>query len=138
MSRQELRDDMKQTEGNPQIKARIRKIQRSVRRQQTATAPRKLRPSVVTNPTHYAVALRYELEMEAPVVVSKGRDLLAQKIKDVARWQATSRLWRIRRWPRRLYRTRRGRPGHTRETLHRRRRNPGRDIPSPSRRCGSR
>ena len=43
---------------------------------------------VVTNPTHYAVALRYELEMEAPVVVSKGRDLLAQKIKDIARWQA--------------------------------------------------
>lgn len=69
------------------IKARIRKIQRSVRRQQLLRAT-ETATVVVTNPTHYAVALRYELEMEAPVVVSKGRDLLAQKIKDVARWQA--------------------------------------------------
>ncbi len=87
MSRQELRDDFKETEGNPQIKARIRKIQRSVRRQQLLRAT-ETATVVVTNPTHYAVALRYEIEMEAPVVVSKGRDLLAQRIKDVARWQA--------------------------------------------------
>lgn len=86
MSRQELRDDFKETEGNPEIKTRIRKIQRSVRRQQLLRAT-ETATVVVTNPTHYAVALRYEMEMEAPVVVSKGRDLLAQKIKEVARWQ---------------------------------------------------
>ena len=41
---------------------------------------------VITNPTHYAVALRYEMEMAAPIVVAKGRDFLAQEIKEVARW----------------------------------------------------
>lgn len=86
MSRQELRDDFKETEGNPEIKARIRRIQRNMRRQQLLRAT-ETATVVVTNPTHYAVALRYAMEMEAPVVVSKGRDLLAQKIKDVARWQ---------------------------------------------------
>jgi len=86
MTRQELRDDFKETEGNLQIKARIRRIQRSLRRQQLLKAT-ETATVVVTNPTHYAVALRYEMEMEAPVVVAKGRDLLAQRIKDVARWQ---------------------------------------------------
>jgi len=86
MTRQELRDDFKETEGNPETKARIRRIQRNVRRQQLLRAT-ETATVVVTNPTHYAVALRYELDMEAPVVVSKGRDLLAQKIKEVARWQ---------------------------------------------------
>jgi flagellar biosynthetic protein FlhB len=42
---------------------------------------------VITNPTHFAVALKYEMDMEAPVVVAKGRDLLAQEIREVARWQ---------------------------------------------------
>jgi flagellar biosynthesis protein FlhB len=41
---------------------------------------------VVTNPTHFAVALKYEMDMEAPIVIAKGRDLLAQEIKEVARW----------------------------------------------------
>jgi flagellar biosynthesis protein FlhB len=86
MSRQELRDDFKETEGSPETKARIRRIQRSVRRQQLLRAT-EVATVVVTNPTHYAVALRYEMEMEAPIVVSKGRDLLAQKIKEIARWQ---------------------------------------------------
>jgi flagellar biosynthetic protein FlhB len=85
MTRQELRDDYKETEGSPETKARIRKIQRSLRRQQLLRAT-ETATVVVTNPTHYAVALRYELDMEAPIVVSKGRDLLAQTIKDVARW----------------------------------------------------
>jgi len=86
MSRQELRDDIKETEGSPETKARIRRIQRSLRRQQLLRAT-ETATVVVTNPTHYAVALRYEMEMEAPVVMSKGRDLLAQRIKQVARWQ---------------------------------------------------
>jgi flagellar biosynthesis protein FlhB len=86
MSRQELRDDFKETEGSPETKARIRRIQRTVRRQQLLRAT-EMATVVVTNPTHYAVALRYEMAMEAPIVVSKGRDLLAQKIKEIARWQ---------------------------------------------------
>jgi len=85
MSRQDLREEVKDTEGNPQIKGRVRKIQRLMRRQQLLKAT-KTATVVVTNPTHYAVALRYEPDMVAPVVVSKGRDLLAQKIKEVARW----------------------------------------------------
>ena len=85
MSREELREEHKETEGNPAIKARIRRLQRQVQRRQmlidaeTATV-------VVTNPTHFAVALKYEPHMEAPIVVAKGRDQLAQEIKDVARW----------------------------------------------------
>ena len=86
MSRQEIREDIKETEGSPETKGRIRKIQRSLRRQQALRAT-ETATVVVTNPTHYAVALLYELEMEAPVVVAKGRNLLAQRIKEVARWQ---------------------------------------------------
>lgn len=85
MTRQELREDFKETEGHPEIKARIRKIQRGLRRRQLLRAT-ETATVVVTNPTHYAVALRYELQMEVPIVVAKGRDLLALKIKDVARW----------------------------------------------------
>ncbi len=89
MSRQELRDEAKESEGNPQVKGRIRKIQREMRRRQmlrdTETAS-----VVITNPTHFAVALRYEMDMEAPVVVAKGRDLLAEEIKQVARWHGVS------------------------------------------------
>ena len=85
MSREELRQEFKETEGNPAVKSRIRQLQRRVRRQQmlkdaqTATV-------VIANPTHFAVALRYELNMPAPLVVAKGRDLLAEQIKEVARW----------------------------------------------------
>jgi flagellar biosynthesis protein FlhB len=86
MSRQEVREDVKETEGSPETKARIRRIQRSLRRQQLLRAT-ETATVVVTNPTHFAVALRYELDMESPVVVSKGRDLLAQRIKEAARWQ---------------------------------------------------
>jgi len=85
MSREEVREEFKETDGNPAIKARIRRLQRQVRRQQmlrdsqTATV-------VIANPTHFSVALKYEPHMEAPVVVAKGRDFLAEKIKEVARW----------------------------------------------------
>jgi flagellar biosynthesis protein FlhB len=85
MSRQDLKDEAKQTEGNPQIKGRIRRLQRSLRRRQMLRDTEKA-SVVITNPTHFAVALRYEMEMEAPIVIAKGRDLLAQEIKEVARW----------------------------------------------------
>lgn len=85
MSRQDMKDEAKQTEGNPAIKGRIRRLQRSLRRRQMLRDTEKA-SVVITNPTHFAVALRYEMEMEAPIVIAKGRDFLAQEIKEVARW----------------------------------------------------
>jgi len=86
MTRQEMRDEMKETDGNPAIKGRVRTLQRELRRRQQLRAAATA-TVVVTNPTHFAVALRYEIDMDAPVVVAKGRDLLAQKIKEIARWE---------------------------------------------------
>jgi len=81
MSKQDLRDEMKESEGNPQTKMRIRRLQRDVRRRRmmdevkTATA-------VIVNPTHYAVAIRYHHEtMDAPLVVAKGKNYLALRIR---------------------------------------------------------
>lgn len=85
MSKQEMRQEMKENEGDPGIKGRIRRLQRQVRRQQMLKAT-ETATVVVTNPTHFAVALRYGREMPAPVVVAKGRDLIAEQIKEVARW----------------------------------------------------
>lgn len=85
MSRQELRDELKQTDGNPAVKGRIRRLQRQLRRRQMLRDTEKA-SVVITNPTHFAVALLYELSMEAPIVVAKGKDFLAQEIKEVARW----------------------------------------------------
>jgi flagellar biosynthesis protein FlhB len=83
MTRQEIRDEMKQTEGSPETKSRIRRIQRQSRRRQMLKAAESA-TVVITNPTHYAVALRYEEAMSAPIVVAKGLDNLAVKIKEVA------------------------------------------------------
>lgn len=85
MSKQELRQEHKDTEGDPTIKGRIRRMQRQARRQQMLKAA-ETATAVVTNPTHFAVALRYERDMPAPMVVAKGRDLIAEQIKEVARW----------------------------------------------------
>jgi flagellar biosynthesis protein FlhB len=81
MSKQDVREEQKQTEGNPQIKMRIRRLQRDTRRRRmmedvkTATA-------LIVNPTHYAVAIRYHHEsMAAPVVVAKGKNYLAARIR---------------------------------------------------------
>lgn len=85
MTRQELREELKRLEGDPLVKARIRRIQREVaRRRMMQEVPSA--DAVVTNPTHYAVALRYEAAaMEAPRVVAKGRNRLAERIKEIAR-----------------------------------------------------
>jgi flagellar biosynthetic protein FlhB len=85
MSKQEIRDEAKDTDGNPQIKARIRRIQREMRRKnmmrEVATAT-----AVIVNPTHYAVAIRYEQgTMTAPQVVAKGKNYLAARIRARAR-----------------------------------------------------
>ena len=84
MSRQDIRDEMKSIEGNPASKARIRRLQRQARRKHMIKAT-ETASVVITNPTHYAVALKFDITMAAPVVVSKGLDLLAAKIKEIAR-----------------------------------------------------
>jgi flagellar biosynthetic protein FlhB len=83
MSRQDIKDEMRQSEGNPENKARVRKMQRQSRRRQMLQAA-ETATVVITNPTHYAVALRYETTMKAPIVVAKGLDNLAAKIKEIA------------------------------------------------------
>ncbi|ADW70913.1 EscU/YscU/HrcU family type III secretion system export apparatus switch protein [Granulicella tundricola] len=80
MSKEEIKEEYKQNDGNPLIKSRIRRLQRRMRKKQ-ALAAAATATVIVTNPTHYAVALRYTPEMAAPEVVSKGMNLLAQQIK---------------------------------------------------------
>jgi len=85
MTKQEVREERKQMDGNPQIKARIRSIQRKFATNKMLEAVKKA-DVVITNPTHYAVALVYDREsMFAPKVVAKGMDHMAQRIKQVAR-----------------------------------------------------
>jgi flagellar biosynthesis protein FlhB len=85
MSRQEIRDELKQTEGDPQVRARLRQIRTErARRRMMAAVPEA--DVVITNPTHFAVALKYEpKEMAAPRVVAKGADLVAERIRELAR-----------------------------------------------------
>lgn len=84
MTKQELKEEYKETEGNPQLKARIKSIQRELARRRMLDAVSKA-TVVITNPTHLAVALSYDSKMPAPKVVAKGADFLAEKIKEVAR-----------------------------------------------------
>ena len=84
MSKQDIKDESKESDGNPQTKQRIRRIQRDLRRRQmmrevpNATA-------VIVNPTHYAVAIKYSMEsMSAPTVVAKGKNYLALRIRTLA------------------------------------------------------
>jgi flagellar biosynthetic protein FlhB len=86
MSRQDLRDEYKETEGSPQIRGRIRNLQRQMRRRRVKADVSRA-AVVLTNPTHYAVALGFDFAtMEAPKVMAKGRNLLAEEIKAEARW----------------------------------------------------
>jgi flagellar biosynthetic protein FlhB len=83
MSVRELKDEFKQTNGNPEVKAKIRQIRltRSRKRMMAAVPDASV---VITNPTHFAVALKYERGMTAPICVAKGADLIAHKIREVA------------------------------------------------------
>jgi flagellar biosynthetic protein FlhB len=85
MSKQDQRDEMKESEGNPQIKGRIRSLQRQARRRKVKEDVAKA-AVVLVNPTHYAVALSFDFAtMDAPKVVAKGRNLMAEEIKAEAR-----------------------------------------------------
>ncbi|HTC74574.1 MAG TPA: EscU/YscU/HrcU family type III secretion system export apparatus switch protein [Edaphobacter sp.] len=86
MSKQEMREEIRDAMGNPQIKAKVRQIQRAMRKRKVK-ADMSRASVVITNPTHYAVALAFSFEtMAAPTVLAKGRDLLAAEIREEARW----------------------------------------------------
>jgi flagellar biosynthetic protein FlhB len=83
MSFQDLKQEFKDTDGDPHVKAKIRQIRESrVRKRMMAQVPSAT--VVITNPTHFAVALKYERGMNAPVCVAKGMDAIALKIREVA------------------------------------------------------
>ena len=85
MSKQDIKDEYKKTEGDPLIKSRIKQKQREMAmRRMMQEVPKA--DVVITNPTHFAVALKYdEQQADAPIVVAKGADYMAQKIKDIAK-----------------------------------------------------
>jgi flagellar biosynthetic protein FlhB len=83
MSMRELKDEFKQTEGDPHVKGKIRQLRESrMRKRMMAAVPEAT--VVITNPTHFAVALKYDRGMNAPVCVAKGADLIALRIRTVA------------------------------------------------------
>jgi flagellar biosynthetic protein FlhB len=84
MTQKEIKDEYKETEGNPEVKAKIKQLRsRRAQRRMMAEVPKAT--VVITNPTHFAVALRYDDETPAPVCVAKGVDQIALKIREVAR-----------------------------------------------------
>jgi flagellar biosynthetic protein FlhB len=85
MSRQEIRDEYKQSEGDPVIKQRLRRLRQERARQRMMSAVPKA-DVVITNPTHFAVALQYDSKkMKAPTVTAKGQDLVALRMRDLAK-----------------------------------------------------
>lgn len=85
MTKQEVKDEHKELDGNPEVKGRIKKMQfQMARRRMTKIIP--LADVVITNPTHYAIALKYDRQkMIAPIVLAKGVDIMAEAIKKIAR-----------------------------------------------------
>ncbi|MCP3689482.1 MAG: flagellar biosynthesis protein FlhB [Gammaproteobacteria bacterium] len=84
MTLQEVRDEMKDTEGKPEVKSKIRMIQQQIAQQRMMEAVPEA-DVIITNPTHFAVALKYKHEqMAAPLVVAMGKDLIALKIREIA------------------------------------------------------
>jgi flagellar biosynthetic protein FlhB len=83
MSLREMKDEYKDTEGDPKIKAKIRQLrQNRMKKRMMAAVPEST--VVITNPTHFAIALKYERGMNAPLCVAKGKDLIALKMREVA------------------------------------------------------
>ena len=97
MTRQEVKDELQQADGDPILKARQRSLARDrMRKRMIAAVPKAT--MVIANPTHYAVALRYVREEGgAPLVVAKGQDLIALKIREIA-VSTAFRSSRTRRW----------------------------------------
>ncbi|MFY7929299.1 MAG: EscU/YscU/HrcU family type III secretion system export apparatus switch protein [Oligoflexus sp.] len=84
MTKQEVKEEFKKRESDPHLKAKMKRMAREIAMSKTVQATRKA-TVVVTNPTHFAVAISYELGMNAPVVVAKGQDYVAQRMKEAAK-----------------------------------------------------
>lgn len=84
MSKQEVKEEYKQREVDPQIKNRIRKMQREIANRKTMESTKKA-TVLITNPTHYSIAIHYEIGMRAPIVLAKGVDLLALRMREIAK-----------------------------------------------------
>ncbi|SFL72382.1 flagellar biosynthesis protein FlhB [Pelosinus propionicus] len=84
MSKDDIKQEFKQSEGDPLIKGKIKQRQRAMSMQRMMQEVPKA-DVIVTNPTHFAVALKYEKSMAAPIIVAKGQDLIAQRIKEIAK-----------------------------------------------------
>jgi flagellar biosynthetic protein FlhB len=83
MTVQEMKEEFRQTEGDPMIKGKLRQLRQArARKRMMAAVPKA--SIIITNPTHYAIALQYERGMNAPVCVAKGVDLIARKIREIA------------------------------------------------------
>jgi flagellar biosynthetic protein FlhB len=83
MSFHDMKEEFRQTEGDPMVKGKIRQLRQARQRKRMMAAVPNA-SVVITNPTHFAVALRYERGMNAPLCVAKGADLIARKIREVA------------------------------------------------------
>ena len=84
MTKQEIKDEFKNTEGDPLIKSRIRRLQREAAQKRMMAAVPKA-DVIITNPTHLAIAIKYDFDnMQAPMVVAKGADYIAEKIRQIA------------------------------------------------------
>jgi len=85
MSKQEIRDEMKDTEGKPEVKSRIRQMQQQLAQSRMMEEVPNA-DVIIVNPTHFSVALRYDSKkMKAPLLVAKGSDLIAEKIRELAK-----------------------------------------------------
>jgi flagellar biosynthetic protein FlhB len=85
MDKQEVKDEQKNTDGDPQVKSRIKNLQRQMANSRMMQSVSDA-DVIITNPTHYAVAVKYDRRKgNAPIVLAKGVDLIAQKIKEVAK-----------------------------------------------------
>jgi flagellar biosynthetic protein FlhB len=83
MSLREIKDEFKESEGDPKIKAKVRQLrQQRMRKRMMSAVPKAT--VVITNPTHFAVALQWERGMNAPICVAKGQDLIALKMREIA------------------------------------------------------
>lgn len=84
MSKQEVKDETKQRESDPHVKAKLRRMARDIANRKTVENTKKA-TVLITNPTHYSIAVRYEMGMSAPIVVAKGIDFLALKMRETAK-----------------------------------------------------
>ena len=84
MTKQEIKEEYKKRESDPHVKAKIKRLQREIANSKALSATEGA-TALITNPTHYAIAIRYELGMSAPIVVAKGKDYLALRMKETAK-----------------------------------------------------